>query len=581
MNHVWPVALRSGEGCLRNAACPPPLTSPISFFSAFARRWIRPWTPSHSFGGRKQQTTNIQTRSLSYTARTEFAQSFNRQKLVAYKPTAKEQGLSFRKSDLPTRDIEAIFGQDAPPTSFLNQYLRVLHGRRVDGTLELPLPKEFEATLRRYPDAEEDGLRWLRQNYPIDEEAAVVQRIEREEAEQERQNPYHFLRQGEELGLYKPQSGIYQAPVSEIEGDVFGVSQIEKRQAENLKKAEQEEEELQQEIDKLQEEVQDNSGQLVVRPENSLEASDEVRPPNLYERWILRSKMRATSKLTLDTPEVSGKGPLRRLLPSFFFVAFITGLCYLYALTWIPPKRSERIFPDLGLAFATVGGIISANMFIYALWKFPPAWRILNRYFVTVPGIPVPISLLGNVFSHNSFRHLTFNMLWLLILGLSLHEDIGRGNFLATYIAGGAIGSFVSASSWVLRGFLFTSHMGASGAVCAVVAAYCTVHVTDRFTFFVVREDWQEILSFTGLQFLVFMLLSEGAKFASLRYSAKYKFTDFAAHFGGYAVGIIAGWWYRQDKEREQQRKNRGKLTWVDHLFQRKESDGRVWIAEK
>ena len=474
-----------------------------------------------------------------------------------------------------------VFGAEPPPAGFSNQLLRVLHGRRVDGTLELPLPKEFDATLRRYPDAKDNGLRWLRQSYPIDEEEAILQRFEREEAMQEQQNPSDLLRRGEALGLYKPQSGNYQAPLSETEGDVFGVSQIEKLQAENLRKAEQEEEELQQEIEKIQQEVQEKYGELTVRPDNSLEASEGIRPPNLFEKSMLRAKMRATSKLTLDSPEVSEKGPLRRLFPSFLFVAFVTGLCYLYASTWIPPKRSERMFPDTGLAFATVGGIIATNLFIYVLWKFPPAWRILNRYFVTVPGMPVPISLLGNVFSHNQLKHLTINMLWLLILGRSLHEDIGRGNFLAVYVAGGVMGSFVSASTYVLRGILFTSHMGASGGVSAIVAAYCTLHATDRFTFFVIPDEWQDMVSFTGLQFFVLMALSEVAKLASTRYLARYRHTDFAAHFGGYAVGIFAGWWFRQNKEREQQRKSRRKLTWVDHLFQKKESDGKAWIAEK
>lgn len=571
MNHVWPVALRSGGHCLQRAACSQPSAICARLLSSIARPPPARSTIHDSIKKSKTRapTFNSPTRSLSHTRKADFGQCFARQKLVAYKPAATEQGLSFQGGNISSREVTAIFGEKAPPTAFVNQLLRVLQGRRVDGTLDLPLPQEFEATLRKYPSAIEDGLQWLREEHPIDEDEAIIRRIEREESTHEKQNPSDLLRRGEQLGLYRPQSGNYQAPLSETQGDVFGVSQIEKKQAENIKRAEAEEEELQKEIDNIQEEQQEKLGQLAIQPESSLEASEGVRPLNSYEKWILRSKLKASSKLTLeDIPE---KAPWRRVFPSFFFVAVVTGLCYLYALTWIPPKRSERIFPNVGLAFATVGGIIATNLFIYALWKWPPAWRVLNKYFITAPGVPVPLSFLGNVFSHQTFKHVGVNMLWLLVLGLSLHEDIGRGHFLGLYIAGGAIGSFVSASSYVFRGMLFTSHLGASGAVSAVVACYFVLHADDRRYLPVIAEEWRETFSFTGMQFLVCMLLWEAAQFVRARKCGKRGTTDFAAHFGGYAVGVLAGWWFRQDEERKQERQSKNKVTWLDHLFYKKD----------
>lgn len=576
MNRIWPVATRPGCSRLQKVVSLETLTVCARLFSSVVGQSTQCPKP-HSQVSRRQNRLQVPERhgrSLSQSRKVDFAQSFARQKLTAYKPAAQHQKLSFRQGNLSAQELTAIFGQDRPPSALTNQLLRVLHGRRVDGTLDLPLPKEFDVTLRRYPSAMADGLRWLRQNYPFDEEGAIVRRIEREEAQQEKQNPSDLVRRGEGIGLYKPQSGNYQAPLSEVEGDVFGVSQIEKKQAENIIKAEQEEQELQQEIDKIQEEVQERVGQLAIRPETSLETSQGFRPPNSFEKWILRSKLNASSKLTLE--DVADKGPWRRLLPSFFFVALVMGLCFLYTLTWMPPKRSERLFPDVGLAFATIGGVITANLCVYALWKWPPAWRLLNKYFITVPGMPIPLSLLGNVFSHQTFKHVAVNMLWLLILGLSLHEDIGRGNFLGLYVAGGVFGSLVSASSYVFRGVLFTSHLGASGAVSAVVAAYCMLHAEDRFTFFVVPSDWQDTVSFTGIQFFTCMMLWEGAQFISIRYFARYRTTDFAAHFGGYAVGVLAGWWFRQDKDREIYRKAKRKRTWIDHLLETKDLGGKT-----
>jgi rhomboid-like protein len=567
MNHVWPVALRSGGQCLQRTTCSPPSITCARLFSSFV--WQSNSSSSFKPARLRIPFPETQSRNLSHTKKADFAQYLPRQRLVAYKPAAKEQGLSFQTGNLTPGQLTRVFGRATPPTVFANQLLRVLHGRRVDGTLDLPLPVEFDATLKRYPNAIEDGVQWLREQYPIDEDEAIIQRIEREEAQQEKQNPSDLMRRGEQLGLYRPQSGSYQAPLSETEGDVFGVSQIEKKQAENIQRAEQEEEELQQEIDKIQEEVQEKIGQLAIRPESSLEASDGVRPPNTFEKWILKSKLKASSKLMLeDLPE---KGPWRRLLPSLLFIATITGLCYIYARTWIPPKRSERMLPNVGLAFATVGGIIATNLFIYALWKFPPAWRVLNKYFITVPGMPVPLSLLGNVFSHQTFKHVGLNMLWLLVLGLSLHEDIGRGNFLGLYVAGGVIGSFVSASSYVFRGMLFTSHLGASGAVSAIIAGYFVLHADDRRYLPVIPEEWRQTFSFTGMQFLVCMLLWEAAGFVKVRNFGKRGTTDFAAHFGGYTVGALAGWWFRQDGELQLERKSKGKMTWVDHLFYKKD----------
>jgi rhomboid-like protein len=54
-----------------------------------------------------------------------------------------------------------------------------------------------------------------------------------------------------------------------------------------------------------------------------------------------------------------------------------------------------------------------------------------------------------------------------------VHDDIGRGNFLALYFSSGVIASFTSLSSYVFRNFLVTSSLGASGAVAGVIAAYC------------------------------------------------------------------------------------------------------------
>ena len=56
-----------------------------------------------------------------------------------------------------------------------------------------------------------------------------------------------------------------------------------------------------------------------------------------------------------------------------------------------------------------------------------------------------------------------------------VHDQIGRGNFLALYFAGGATGSIFSLVGFVLGRNYVTASLGASAAVCAIVAGLCVV----------------------------------------------------------------------------------------------------------
>lgn len=57
-----------------------------------------------------------------------------------------------------------------------------------------------------------------------------------------------------------------------------------------------------------------------------------------------------------------------------------------------------------------------------------------------------------------------------------MHDEIGRGNFLALYIASGVFGSFTSLALHVLLNKLTVTSLGASGAIAGLVAAWCMLH---------------------------------------------------------------------------------------------------------
>ena len=88
--------------------------------------------------------------------------------------------------------------------------------------------------------------------------------------------------------------------------------------------------------------------------------------------------------------------------------------------------------PDVPPAVATVGAIVAANVAVTLLWKYvPPAWKLLNRYFVIVPFYPSSLGMIGSTFSHQTWRHLGTNMMVLGLMGtrgnaLWLGETLGN-----------------------------------------------------------------------------------------------------------------------------------------------------------
>lgn len=146
-----------------------------------------------------------------------------------------------------------MFGAHAPPPALANTLLKTLQSRRVNGTLDLDLPNKLSRQLKAYPSAVDDALAWLRQGYPLDEDAAIMRRIEREDAGYGNEE---LIARAESLGLYKPQSGTYDAKLGEG-GDIYGESALDNLRKAHEQKAEKEEEELDEYIRKKQEAAQE------------------------------------------------------------------------------------------------------------------------------------------------------------------------------------------------------------------------------------------------------------------------------------------------------------------------------------
>jgi rhomboid-like protein len=399
-----------------------------------------------------------------------------------------ETGFAFQEGDLSKQELEDVYGFVHPPPARANALLRVINAQRYDGTLDLPLSPSMQATLKQYPYAYNSALKWLRENHYIDEDAAIIDRINREEMG-ERRPPSELKQGGPEVNAYGPQSGRYQAQLSDSgrEGDVFGRSELDQIRAANEAKLQKEDEDFQAQIDTQMAELKQKTERqiaeaaeantrnkdLATRPEQGLESVKPIRPPNEFEKWMLRARHEATSKFTLDSPEIANMTFSQRVFPSAVFVALFCVGCYLFAQYWVPPRRADRMYPDLSLTYATIAGVVAINLAVYYLWRTPLFVGLFNKYMIMVPAFPRAFSMLGATFSHQNYSHFLTNMAGLLFIGSMLHEEVGRGTFLALYIASGVCGQLASLTWYAYRNVLITSNLGASGAVSGITAALC------------------------------------------------------------------------------------------------------------
>ncbi|KAF2460741.1 hypothetical protein BDY21DRAFT_333274 [Lineolata rhizophorae] len=240
-----------------------------------------------------------------------------------------------------------------------------------------------------------------------------------------------------------------------------------------------------------------------------------------------------------DIPDTS---PLKRLLPSTLFTLVVLGLCTIFASAYEPPPTSARLFPDLPPSIATVGAVVLANTAVFVAFRFPPLWRFFNRYFTIVPSHPRAPQVLGAMWAHRTSHHFMMNMAAGSVIGVILHEYVGRGNFLAIWVACGTFGSWASLTKHVLMADFLTYICGASPAVYACAAAALTVNPDDHLNIPLVDVS----LPIPPKLVLAVLMLVEGV--ALVR--GRNKGVDRMAHFAGYGSGAVAGTWVKRGIEK-------------------------------
>jgi rhomboid-like protein len=204
---------------------------------------------------------------------------------------------------------------------------------------------------------------------------------------------------------------------------------------------------------------------------------------------------------------------------------------------YIPPRREGRLWPETAPSVSTCVLIAMLNGIIFVAWRYPGFWYAMNRYFVLSAGHPNTFSVLGNIFSHQQSWHLIQNMAFLFALAPKVHEDIGRGNFIALYMSTGIIGALFNLYVNVLTRKFAMASVGASGALCGVLGA-----------FFMLRDEHSFKVPFTEyrINFDTKWGIAVWALLEIVAFRAQKGTVDHLSHLGGMAAGIAGGWLLRR-----------------------------------
>jgi rhomboid-like protein len=157
-------------------------------------------------------------------------------------------------------------------------------------------------------------------------------------------------------------------------------------------------------------------------------------------------------------------------------------------------------------------------------------------------------------------------MALLYFMGIRLHDEVGRANFLAIYFATGIFGSFTSLTYHVLRSNFATSSLGASGAISGMIGTYLWLNKDEPvsiFAYILPADSSFTMPKWFPLSCFIFIEL-----YSIWRSGKRPPTMDHWAHLGGYVSGMIAadGLNYRRAELRKAEMERRKKQGLIDRI---------------
>ncbi|KAL8827236.1 MAG: hypothetical protein Q9191_003306 [Dirinaria sp. TL-2023a] len=466
--------------------------------------------------------------------------------------------------ELPTlssEKLQKIFSQQFDPEEG-NQILEEIQEARIQGKLDEGIRGVPQSTVA-------EGLAWLRTAAPLDEDAAIIARLDREDQEQSQE----FIARAVKLGIYSPQLAdeLSNQPI-QSSGDAPLVYIPQQNAAENARYGKSAFDELRKR-NKRRQELREKRQQLAEERERKravklgLPATVEEKRVAQEQRRLVKLEevRRSKDEYVEATRNVFGSGldswpakkTWQRLWPSFALTLGILGFSALFATYYVTPPDSARMFPEIPPAQATVGALIAFQFVIFCAWHTTVSQRFLYRNFVSLPGAPRLSGLLGNTFSHQTFSHLISNMGILYFFGTwpepkeIVHDDIGRGAFLATYCSCGAVSTLASLSMNAYKKIFSTGALGASGVISGLVAAYLYLNQDKSVKIWFIPEEYTKHLSTLVVLVVLTAIDIDGLRRGTLR--RPFWNVDWLSHLGGTAAGIACGVFIRETRKRQKQ----------------------------
>lgn len=319
-------------------------------------------------------------------------------------------------------ELRLIFSEDVSAEKG-NTILQTMQSQRVSGMLDEGIPEEPEENL-------EEGLAWLRQNVPWDEDASIIARLDREE-EQERAR---LVARAEKLGIYKstvtaddtienPLPEQEEAPAVYVPQQDTTRSNKQNRsffaelRERNRKLGEEEEQAKKDDIEKARPAAEKIGLPATLGTKRIVEATvrEQRRAENL--KWKAQKLNESQNTWGTELGQFPDLTITQRLWPSALMTIAVVGLSLIFAHIYIPPPKEGRIWPEWSPAHTTVGVLIAANVLAFMAWRVVPWGGFMFRNFMSVPGYPRAIGIIGNTFSHQEGIHLIVNMVSIWIFG--------------------------------------------------------------------------------------------------------------------------------------------------------------------
>jgi membrane associated rhomboid family serine protease/Zn-finger nucleic acid-binding protein len=193
---------------------------------------------------------------------------------------------------------------------------------------------------------------------------------------------------------------------------------------------------------------------------------------------------------------------------------------------------SEYNLPPRRFPFVTVGIIaLCVLVLVVELIVGEEAWLP----FGTAPnklwqGLGL-YTLVTSQFLHAGFLHLVGNMYFLYLLGDNVEDALGHYAFLAFYLACGALADLLHAAIFAAES---APLVGASGAICGVMAAYVLLYPKARLTFMLIF--WQFKLSAVWWM-TIYVAIQVVAGFITIQKGGLG--VGYFAHIGGFVAGLV------------------------------------------